>query len=131
MRKGWVFRSYGQPLVQRRHFAIWQLTRSAKHLGSVSEDNRVIQALIQLVQRMMDVMHRCSVLKYDRTTKLGNINGVRKELLTRKGTCAHETLPPTKSSTRRVYQTSSVSRWPCMGPILVSQMRLPNSEDWC
>ena len=31
-------------------------------LGSVSEDNRVIQALIQLVQRMMDITHRLSVL---------------------------------------------------------------------
>ena len=31
-------------------------------LGSVSEDNRVIQALIQLVQRMMDVTHIFSVL---------------------------------------------------------------------
>ena len=31
-------------------------------LGSVSEDNRVIQALIQLVQRMMDVTHRICVL---------------------------------------------------------------------
>ena len=89
-------------------------------LGSVSEDNRVIQALVQLVQRMMDVTHRFSVLYYDRTTKLGNINGVRKELLTRKGTCARETLPPTKSSTQRVYQTSSVSRWPCVGPMHVS-----------
>ena len=31
-------------------------------LGSVSGDNRVIQALIQLVQRMMDVTHRFYVL---------------------------------------------------------------------
>ena len=31
-------------------------------LGSVSQDNIVIQALIQLVQRMMDVTHRFSVL---------------------------------------------------------------------
>ena len=89
-------------------------------LRSVSEYNIVIQALIQLVQRLMDVTHMFSVLYYDRTTKLGNINGVRKELLTRKGKCAHETLPPTKSSTRRVYQTSSVSRWPCMGPMHLS-----------
>ena len=62
-----------------------ELAGNGKKCISPPEDNRVIQALIQLVQRMMDVTHRLSVLLYDRTTKLGITNGVRKELLTRKG----------------------------------------------
>ena len=66
------------------------------------------------------VTERFYVILYDRTTKLGNIIGVRRDRFTRKQTSAHETLPPTTCSNRRLYQTSSVSRWPCMGPIHVS-----------
>ena len=71
-----------------------------------------------------------SVLLYDRTTQLVNINSVRKELFTRKGTFAHENLPPTKAALeehtkRAMYQGGHV--W---GQSMCPQMRLPTPEEW-
>ena len=76
------------------------------------------------------VIERFSVLLYDRTTQLVNINSVRKELFTRKGTFAHENLPPTKAALeehtkRAMYQGGHV--W---GQSMCPQMRLPTPEDW-
>ena len=44
------------------------------------------------------VLERFCALLNDRTTQLVNINCVRKELFTRKGTFAHENVPPTKAA---------------------------------
>ena len=76
------------------------------------------------------IIERFSVLLYDRTTQLVNINSVRKELFTRKGTFAHENLPPTKAALeehtkRAMYQGGHV--W---GQSMCPQMRLPTPEEW-
>jgi hypothetical protein len=75
-------------------------------------------------------VERFSILLYDRTTQLSDINDVRKDLFTRKGRFKHENLPPTKAALtehtkRAVYQGGHV--W---GQAICPQMRLPSPEEW-
>ena len=109
---------------QTTAWAVWRvhpkITESFNDLSDNTDTNGADNAA---------VIERCSVLLFDRTSKVGNINGVRNELFKRKGTFAHENLPPIKRSTTRrggVYQCGHA--W---GQSMCPQMRLLKREDWC
>ena len=76
-----------------------------------------------------DVTDTFSVLLYHRTTKLGNIKGVRKELFTRRGTFAHENLASDKKYHSK--DMPNVQSGHVRGQSMCPQMRLPNPTVWC
>ncbi len=75
------------------------------------------------------VLERFTILLYDRTSNIVNIDEARRELFTKKGR-AMDTLPPTKAALVQHIQRSVYQGGHCWGKMLQVRLDMPTPGNW-